>query len=121
HGGGGVIIILEGPDGVGKSALANQLSERLSMPVWKRVHNPLYGMTVESSQLLHESEFQMFQALNPDVIVDRWYPSEYIYNNAFGRDFDRKAIVDLDERVWRDLDVLPVLLYWPSDATIHEM
>lgn len=116
-----MIILLEGADGTGKSTLANELSERLSVPIYKRQDNPLYGkMSVRESQLIHEAEFAMLEALDTDVIVDRWFPSEWVYDTIFKRDFDEDAIWKLDERAFWKLDIMPIRLFWPHDATAEE-
>lgn len=68
-------IIIEGPDGAGKSTLAKSLADRLDMNILK--------MTANGGQSAREYE----QKLACDgVIIDRCWVSEQIYSDLFGRE-----------------------------------
>lgn len=68
-------IIIEGPDGAGKSTLAKSLADRLDMNILK--------MTANGGQSVREYE----QKLECDgVIIDRCWVSEQIYSDLFGRE-----------------------------------
>lgn len=68
-------IIIEGPDGAGKSTLAKSLADRLDMNILK--------MTVNGGQ----SPREYIQKLECDgVIIDRCWVSEQVYSDLFGRD-----------------------------------
>lgn len=68
-------IIIEGPDGAGKSTLAKSLAGALDMDILK--------MTANSSQSLQE----YIQKLACDgVIIDRCWVSEQVYSDLFGRE-----------------------------------
>lgn len=68
-------IIIEGPDGAGKSTLAKSLAGALDMNILK--------MTTNGGQSAREYE----QKLACDgVIIDRCWVSEQIYSDLFGRE-----------------------------------
>lgn len=68
-------IIIEGPDGAGKSTLAKSLADRLDMNILK--------MTANGGQSVPE----YLQKLACDgVIIDRCWVSEQIYTDLFGRE-----------------------------------
>ena len=68
-------IIIEGPDGAGKSTLAKSLADRLDMNILK--------MTTNGGQSVPE----YLQKLACDgVIIDRCWVSEQVYSDLFGRE-----------------------------------
>ena len=68
-------IIIEGPDGAGKSTLAKSLADRLDMNILK--------MTANGGQ----SPDEYMQKLACDgVIIDRCWVSEQVYSDLFGRE-----------------------------------
>ena len=68
-------IIIEGPDGAGKSTLAKSLADRLGMNILK--------MTANGGQSVSE----YLQKLACDgVIIDRCWVSEQVYSDLFGRE-----------------------------------
>lgn len=82
-----MIYILEGPDGVGKTTLANAIAEKTKGHVlhcsWSKDWNmEEYFETVMDAA----KELDFYQ----DVVIDRWAPSEYVYGHVFrgGPSFD---------------------------------
>lgn len=68
-------IIIEGPDGAGKSTLAKSLADRLDMNILK--------MTANGGQ----SPREYMQKLECDgVVIDRCWVSEQVYPDLFGRE-----------------------------------
>lgn len=68
-------IIIEGPDGAGKSTLAKSLADALDMNILK--------MTANGGQSVPE----YLQKLACDgVIIDRCWVSEQVYSDLFGRE-----------------------------------
>lgn len=68
-------IIIEGPDGAGKTTLAEKLAKRLDMNILK--------MTANGGQSLEE----YVQKLNCDgIVIDRCWVSEQVYADIFGRE-----------------------------------
>lgn len=75
-------IIIEGPDGAGKSTLAKSLADALDMNILK--------MTANGDQSAQE----YLQKLACDgVIIDRCWVSEQVYSDLFGR----KPRIDNDD------------------------
>lgn len=93
-------IIIEGPDGAGKSTLAKSLADRLDMNILK--------MTANGGQSVPE----YLQKLACDgVIIDRCWVSEQIYSDLFGRGpridhDDAEALTKFCERVGIPIIVL---------------
>lgn len=93
-------IIIEGPDGAGKSTLAESLADRLDMNILK--------MTANGGQSVPE----YLQKLACDgVIIDRCWVSEQVYSDLFGREprignGDAEALTELCGRVGIPIIVL---------------
>lgn len=93
-------IIIEGPDGAGKSTLAKLLADRLGMNILK--------MTANGGQSARE----YMQKLECDgVIIDRCWVSEQVYSDLFGREprignDDAEALTELCGRLGIPIIVL---------------
>lgn len=93
-------IIIEGPDGAGKSTLAKSLAGALDMNILK--------MTANGGQSVSE----YLQKLACDgVIIDRCWVSEQVYSDLFGREpridhDDAEALTELCERIGIPIIVL---------------
>lgn len=92
-----------GPDMTGKSNIAEALSGRLSIPVFKnsgewktQLDSPDYFLNL----LRYGGPFLMdfMKQTNASVIMDRFYPCELVYSQAFDRDTDHQAIAWMDEK-----------------------
>lgn len=95
-------IIIEGPDGAGKSTLAKSLAGALDMNILK--------MTANGGQSVPE----YLQKLACDgVIIDRCWVSEQVYSDLFGREpridhDDAEALTELCERM-----CIPIIVLLP--------
>ena len=93
-------IIIEGPDGAGKSTLAKSLAGALDMNILK--------MTANGGQSMPE----YLQKLKCDgVIIDRCWVSEQVYSDLFGREpridhGDAEALTELCGRIGIPIIVL---------------
>lgn len=96
-------IIIEGPDGAGKSTLAKSLADRLDMNILK--------MTANGGQSVPE----YLQKLACDgVIIDRCWVSEQVYSDLFGREprighDDAEALTELCEHMG-----IPIIVLLPQ-------
>ena len=83
-----MIIILEGPDGSGKSRLARELSKSFGFPI---IHRSKTTDTEEKRKLM----LRYIEALDrgEDVIFDRCWYSEYVYGTIFKDD----SVISYDE------------------------
>lgn len=96
-----MIIVLEGVDGTGKTHLARELAGRLGAKQWKSpfTHAELYAsghMTPMASKYMDASVLKALECAENDVIVDRFFPSGYAYDKAFGREFDEDFMWQMD-------------------------
>lgn len=96
------VIIFSGPDGCGKTHMAKELSKRLGIPYFKNegewshfekgddyfVQCMRYGDYGFFSQYLMQT--------GSSVILDRSWPSEWVYSRAFGRPTDDHVLGELD-------------------------
>lgn len=80
------IIILEGIDNVGKTAIGKELSKRISIPYFKnnQENDKNYDSAV-AQKYTAEFTTQIFEQTNLSVIMDRFWISEFAYSKAFNR------------------------------------
>jgi len=98
-----MIILFEGVDNTGKTTIANALSKIMGIPVYK--NNMQKTLYIENNEKYFELllkfggnvELQLLQALNPNIIFDRSFVSEFAYARAFGRKTDEMFIRQLDK------------------------
>ena len=86
-----------GPDMTGKSNIAAELSKRLGVPVFKNSGEWKTELNSENyflNLLRYGGPFLMdfMKQTDVDVILDRFYPCELVYAEAFGRDTERSLI-----------------------------
>lgn len=97
------IIIFEGPDGCGKTNIATALSGHLNIPYFKNEseweffeNDPSYfvnALTYGDPYFL-----SYLEQTAASVIVDRWYPSEWVYSRVFSRKTNPKVLASIDKR-----------------------
>lgn len=106
-----MIIILEGPDGTGKTTLSKWLSNRLNCPVYKPAMRD--GLSLDSRYKAGHDSGSFGVALElagrADMIMDRSYPSAIAYSEAFDRDEDLSEAWELDSRAFRSGSVMGFL------------
>lgn len=92
-----------GPDMTGKSNIAAELSSRLNIPVFKNsgewkteLDSPDYFLNL----LRYGGPFLMdfMSQTNTNVILDRFYPCELIYAEAFNRETDLDVVSWMDKK-----------------------
>ena len=97
------IIIFEGPDGCGKTNMAHGLSGKIGAPYfknkdeWKHFQDdPSYfvnALTYGDPYFL-----SYLEQTKASVIVDRWYPSEWVYSQVFDRPTNMGVLRAIDDR-----------------------
>ena len=92
-----------GPDMTGKSNIAAELSNRLGVPVFKNSGEWKTELNSENyflNLLRYGGPFLMdfMKQTDVDVILDRFYPCELVYAEAFGRDTDKETILWMDKQ-----------------------
>jgi len=75
-----MIYILEGPDGAGKTTLANEIAEQKKASVVHSYFDPVWDIKAH-----HKDMFRAATIINKwkDVVLDRWAPSEFVYGQVF--------------------------------------
>jgi broad-specificity NMP kinase len=107
-----MVVILEGADLVGKTTLAKALSLRLSIPqtsIWIDLNCPQPAVISVSKTLR-----MVIQALQPDIIFDRSFLSEWVYSKLKGR--DDTYINDLIAEWGKVNNLLLIILYANDDV-----
>lgn len=74
------IYILEGPDGVGKTTLANEIAEQKKASVLHSYFDKDWDIRQHHLDMWRAA--QIISKWRP-VVLDRWAPSEYVYGNVF--------------------------------------
>ena len=97
-----MMIAFIGPDMTGKSNIAAELSRQIDIPVFKNsgewnteLNSPDYFLNL----LRYGGPFLMdfMSQTNASVILDRFYPCELVYAEAFERETDYSAIRWMDQ------------------------
>ena len=98
-----ILLSFEGPDRCGKSEIAAELSRQLGVPVFKNtgewttdLKDPSYfkNLLVFGGTFLIDFICQT----KPSAILDRHYPSEWVYSRYFDRETDDEILRKVDEK-----------------------
>ena len=97
------ILIFEGPDGCGKTNIARGLEDIIGVPYFKNESewacfedDPSYfinAITYGDPYFL-----SYLEQTGASVIMDRWYPSEWVYSKIFNRPTDYDVLRMIDDR-----------------------
>lgn len=87
------LIVIEGPDGVGKSTICKLLSDRTGIPIMRMPEPP-------RENIEQFSQFYRRTVANIDgvMILDRFFPSSMVYGSYFKRDTPLDDIVKLSKK-----------------------
>jgi len=96
------VIIFEGPDRTGKSNIAQEVSRRLYVPYFKNkdeVKNFLDPKDYYVNVMRYADPYFLsyLKQTGHSVIIDRHYPSEWVYSTVFNRKTDMEAARRTDE------------------------
>ena len=104
------VIFFEGPDGCGKTNIANAIADELDVPYFK--------VSTERSNWVNENFHNSipFDMLLPEFvkqtgvsfISDRGYASEIVYSEVFDRFTDEARLWGID-REWGEMDAIQVI------------
>lgn len=95
-----MIIVLEGPDGCGKTNIGMALSEDMGIPYFKmntEHDNWRKGRFKEALQFDQTYLAQFLKQVECSVIIDRAYPSEWVYSQVYNRETDMKVLREVDD------------------------
>lgn len=96
------IILCEGPDRVGKSEIALALAKKYGIPYIKNTSEWSAGLRnkdyfVNTLRYAEPYFLSYLKQSGASVVLDRSYPSEQVYSEAFGRTTDHDALKFVDE------------------------
>jgi len=98
-----MMIAFEGPDRCGKSEISSELARRLGHAYFKNtdewstdLRTPEYFKNL----LVYGGTFltTFLEQVKPNVIMDRYYPSEWVYSRVFGRDSNEDVLRKIDSK-----------------------
>jgi thymidylate kinase len=94
------VIILEGPDGCGKTNIGQGLSKKMGIPYFKmttEAENWRKGKFKEALEFDQTYLAQLLKQTGYDLIIDRAYPSEWVYSQVFGRETNHHVLRRVDD------------------------
>lgn len=98
-----MMIAMEGPDRCGKSEISKALALQLQHSYFK--NSGEWDIDVRSKEyfkniLTYGAPLmtELLCQIKPSVVLDRYYPSEWVYSKVFGRSSDEKLITKIDHR-----------------------
>jgi len=94
------IIIIEGTDKSGKSSIANILHKKMNIPCFKNLNEK--EMIIENDfdiEFKYVPEFliNILTQTGLSIILDRSYPSQYVYSLYYNRRFNSKKLWRIDK------------------------
>jgi thymidylate kinase len=113
------IIILEGHDKSGKSTIAEALSKRISLPIFKMSRPKYFWDPLSFQTYATESITQMLEQTGVSVILDRSFPSDYMYSTLFIRPYDYERGKKTDER-FATMNALIVYCYKNKSSYLED-
>jgi thymidylate kinase len=98
------IVLFEGPDGAGKTTIAQEYARKYGSPYFKNVleHNQkAQNETALLTKYAGRFSAQLLRTLNVhgggiDLVIDRHYPSEWVYSQVEGRETDLDILRSID-------------------------
>lgn len=107
------VLICEGPDSCGKTEIGIALAKKLSMEYFRmptQHENWRAGKFKEALELDQPFLIELLrQTKLDDLVIDRAWPSEFVYSQVFDRDTNWQALEEID-REHSDLGTTIVLL-----------
>ena len=97
------VIIFDGPDNTGKSHIGKELSRQTGITYFKNADEHRYFLK-DPEYFVHAIRYvdtyftSYLEASGASIILDRAWPSEWIYSQALGRKTDFGVLRELDER-----------------------
>ena len=95
------IIIMEGPDGCGKTEIGKVLSHTLLIPYFKvssEKQNWRKGKFKEALEFDQTYISEFIEQVKPSVIIDRAWPSEFVYSKVFKRETNHAVLRRVDDK-----------------------
>ena len=117
------IIIFDGVDRCGKTEIALALSNELRIPYFKNHLEKKYWDSTNgfANALKYDQPYflQFLEQTGYSVIIDRSYPSEYVYSQIYNRQTDFSLITEIDRR-FAKLDTFIVVPYRDDYSNVRK-
>ena len=110
------IIVLEGPDGCGKTEIGKGLAKRIGVPYFKmntEAQNWRKGKFKEALEFDQTYLVQFLKQTGYSAVIDRAWPSEWVYSRVFKRDTNPNVLFDVD-RAFAGLGTR-IIIPWRED------
>jgi len=98
-----MMIAFEGPDRCGKSEISSELARRLGHAYFKNTDE--WSTDLRTSEyfknlLVYGGTFltTFLEQVKPSVVMDRYYPSEWVYSRVFDRDSNEDLLRKIDTK-----------------------
>lgn len=119
-----MVIMFDGPDRVGKTHMAIELSRRLDVPRFKNKQEHASFLDqkdyFENAMVYTDPYFASYlKQTGASVIMDRGYPSEYCYSKAFNRKTNDRMLCVVDE-LFADIGTKIIIPYRTSYAGLSD-
>ena len=119
-----MVILFDGSDKVGKTEMAKELSRRLNIPYFKNEsewnafsNDPSY---FKNALRYGDPYFYNFlKKTGTSTILDRSYPSEWVYSEVYGRQTDIEALNYIDSLA-ASIGVKIIIPYRTSYEGLHD-
>lgn len=118
------VIIFDGPDRCGKTEMARELSRRLEIPVFKNPRESMFfeddpGYFTKAMKYGDPVVYELLKQTGHSVILDRSYPSEFVYSQVFQRTTDWGMLRVVDDLA-ASFDVRIIVPYRTSYAGLRD-
>lgn len=99
---GQLVVCFDGPDGCGKTNMAQELSRRFNVPYFKNKLEFMFfdqdpGYFYRAMKYADPYFCGYLKQTRASVILDRSFPSEFVYSQALDRPTDMKMLRIVDE------------------------
>jgi len=97
------IIILEGVDMSGKTEISHELSKRLDIPRFKASNEHDVFLNRSENHFIKHLQYadprvvDLLSQTKQSLIMDRAYPSEWVYSKVLGRETDDRMLEKIDQ------------------------
>lgn len=118
------IIIFEGPDRTGKTEMSIELSKRLNIPRFKNSREQKFfktdpGYFVKALKYADPYFVSFLKQTQTSVIIDRSFPSEFVYSRVFDRETDNDMLRMVDT-MYADAGAIIIVTHRTSYEGIND-
>jgi len=120
----GTVVLFDGSDKVGKTEMAKELSMRLCIPYFKN-ESEWNAFSNDKSYFVNALKYgdpyfyNFLKMTGVSTILDRSYPSEWVYSNVYGRLTDYEALQHIDSLA-ASIGVKIIIPYRTSYEGFHD-